>query len=125
MNIKLINLDTDYDLISSWYTKRNLNVPTRDSYSKIGFMAGNVCAAWLYQTDSKYCLIENAISDSDSTKEQRDQATDMLLEMMIKTATELGYKTMLTYTNHPSLMKKENEKFGFVITDLKLLCRSL
>jgi hypothetical protein len=66
----------------------------------------NLCAGFLYKTDSATCWAENYILNKDAPKEISKGCIDLLIQRLIIEGREQGFKLMMSSVNHPSLIKK-------------------
>lgn len=76
----------------------------------------NICAVFIYITNTPVCWIENYISRKDADKEIRDAALDLLVESAITKAAECGARMVMSCIRHASLGRRL-EKGGFVVSD--------
>jgi hypothetical protein len=95
--------DSDYQIISSWYRERNLIPLPREILPPIGFVVPDVACTHLYLTDGKVALFEGFISNPDTTRKQRVQAFDLIMETLLFTAKQKGYKMAVVLANHPAI----------------------
>lgn len=123
MKIKRIDLNTQYDLICSWYDKRNCPAIPKVALSEYGYMVSNedvgVAAAWLFPTiGSKNCWFGFFISNSDIENELRNKAMDYLIIGCEKIAHDLGYEVMMTVSSHESIQSRlEKHSFTLAVTN--------
>lgn len=74
----------------------------------------DVCAGFLYTTNSSLCKIEWIISNYKvKNKKVRSQAIQLLIDTLSSTAKELGFKVAFTYLLNENLIKKY-ENCGFI-----------
>lgn len=102
----------DYELIESWYNKRDRDMPEPASFSDMGFIADGRVAGWLYVTNSNMAMIEGIISDPDTIPSLRRESLTKLCGFLIDTAFMLGYTHIFGITEHPSI-EQVCEKMGF------------
>ncbi len=119
MNIKLFEKEKDYQTICSWWEKHNWPKIPLVMLPQTGYIIDNVCAGFLYQTDSNIAWLEFIISNPDITKENRSKALDILIDKLSETARGLGFTTIFTSSNHPSLINKY-ENNGFTKADFNM-----
>ena len=97
--VRLINLDADLPQIESWFMERGQTPPSHLSYPQIGAIIPNVAALFLYQTDSNIGFIEGLISNPATTREQRLDAMEALLDTLVSEAKELKINKLLSLAN--------------------------
>ena len=73
----------------------------------------NICAGFLYQTNSKTAWIEFVVSNKKYRENNRGQALELLINVLSIKASELGYTHIYTSLTHPVLMKRY-EQCGFI-----------
>lgn len=85
--------------------------------SDIGFVIEkdglNICAGWLYTTNSLIASIEFIVANPFAPKEDVDEGLDFLLECLSQRALKEGKRLVMTTINNPSLAKRL-EKLGYV-----------
>lgn len=118
MDIRLLDLNKDYETLSSWWTQRNHVIITKDFLSDYGVLASkngkDLAAMWLYPVVStKWCMVRFPIANPDTTKAERDAAMDLIINTLHLISKDMGYKYMFCTTNHPGLIKRL-KSFGFV-----------
>ncbi len=70
-------------------------------------------AGFLYLTSSKLCLFEGMISNPESDRIERGRAVDMLIDSVMKLASDNKATAMMIIGNHPKLLKRFINK-GFL-----------
>lgn len=98
--------ESDYEEMKSWYNKRNEDCIPIHFLPKVGFIIPNICVGFLYQTDGKFGLIENFITNPDADKKDRHEALDLLIQKLLDTAKELNYTYIIATTNDESILKR-------------------
>lgn len=111
MNIRRYE-DSDYELMSSWYIKRDLEPIPKASIPNIGYVAENKAAAFLCVTDSSFCFIEFLIASPETTKEERKKYTHELNLRLFKDAKSLGFNKIINYMENKSVINNLKE-IGF------------
>ena len=85
--------------------------------SDIGFVIEkdglNICAGWLYTTNSLIASIEFIVANPFAPKEDVDGGLDFLLECLSQRALKEGKRLVMTTINNLSLAKRL-EKLGYV-----------
>lgn len=85
----------------------------------IGDDKGDICAVFLYKTDSAIIWAENYISSKEARGKRRKDAMQMLISEAKKQAREMGYKVVMSAVKHDGLASKLKNN-GFVLADTKL-----
>jgi len=114
----------DYATVATWWEKHGWGVLPEDMLPDAGYVVemevdGKMEAAvagWLYETDSKICLLEWVVGDPDLPSKTRRRAVNILVEKLVDKAKDLGYKVIFTICKHPRLMKTYSEH-GFITGD--------
>lgn len=126
MNIRKVDIQKDYEMLAKWWLHHGWGDVPAIILPKEGFIVNEICAGFIYQTDSKIAWIEYIVSDPASEKEYRAQSLDILIDNLIKRAKELGFLVAFATLEHPALIERY-KKHGFVIGDSKVtnMIRSL
>jgi len=96
--------------------------------SDIGFVIEkdglNLCAGWLYTTNSLIASIEFIVANPFAPKEEVNISLDFLIECLSQRALKEGKRLVMTTINNPALAKRL-EKLGYVESgkDLKQYMR--
>lgn len=124
--IRPIDFSKDYEILERWWKEHNW-LPVHPSLlPKTGFIVDEVCAGWLYKTDSAFALLEFVVSDKNAEKDRRDKALNILINSLLEEADKAGFKVVFTSLEHPKLIERY-QKFGFKVTDKNMtnMVRSL
>lgn len=115
MNLrKYTNLD--YWTLTSWWHLHDWPCPDQEMLPETGFIVEDICAGFLYKTDSKIALLEFIISNPQTTKEKRANGLDILITALCEEAKKLEFKAIFTSVQHKKLIQRY-ENHGFVIAD--------
>lgn len=116
----------DYEALKGWWSAQKWEAPPLECLPTVGFMIEDVCAGFLYQTDSAFSWLEFVIANPDTDKKVRSEALDLVINALTKASKELGYKAIYTTLNHPKLIERY-QKHGFMKTDegITALVRSI
>lgn len=110
--IKRRVIESDFGVINKWFGLRGEpNIP-KGYFPDVGFIAENVGAGFLYQTDSTLCFIDGYISNPASTKAEREDAFEWITRSLLLTAKEHKFTMVLAYSQNPAV-KKWCDKFNF------------
>lgn len=93
----------DIAQVNEWELMWELNPSTLDHYPETGFIVDDVCAGFLYKTDSSICFIDGYISNPKTDKRVRKAALDMVTEKIFEVAKASGFNTCVAYTQNPSV----------------------
>lgn len=95
----------DYGVISKWCESWGWPAFPLEYLPTEGIVISDgdvdICAGWLYKTDSMVCWAENYISNKEATKEQRDKGLRYLIDELTEIARAFDYKLMMS-TIHSS-----------------------
>jgi hypothetical protein len=112
MKSRLFVYDTDYELVSGWWKKREHIVIQKDFLSDFGVLVEDdngkkLAVMWLYPLlSTKWCMIRFPITNPDSTKEERNKALDLVFDNLHGMAMDMGYKYLFCTTNHSALIER-------------------
>lgn len=124
--MKVVRFDKQkhFNMITEWYINRKQNMLPLEYLPETGFIVPNICAGFLYKTDSKLALIENYISCPKSDKETRSNALDLVTKSLIDEAKKYDFNVIMALTKLDSVRKRA-EKSGFqtVDNDFSILVR--
>lgn len=104
MKVDLFNLDKDYNIVEKWWKDHSMDPVPKEVLTKFGFMAYNekypIAAYWLFPIiGSELCMHLFFISNPDSTKEERDEALDLLMYTVHGAAKDMGFTKLMTTTS--------------------------
>lgn len=112
--------ESDYEMLSGWWTAWGWNPVPLMFLPKTGFIVSiegrDICASWLYCSDTPICWHENFISDKEAGRGDRDGALDFLIESMDEQARAMGFSAMFCALRHNTLIRRM-ERHGFTATD--------
>ena len=115
MNIREYK-NSDYWTLASWWTAHNWACPHQEMLPKTGFIIEDVCAGFLYKTDSKIAFLEWIISNPKSNKEERNKALNILINQLCEDAKKSEFEAIFTSSNHNKLIERY-KNHGFNLTD--------
>ncbi len=117
--------DSDFELINSWYEKRNLQPVDKIFLSSNGYIVDDIVAVWLYKTDSSIAWIENLITNPDAKTYERSRSIDYLLIHVCNEARSMGFKAIIGLTKLAAVSNR-CKSLGFkTIENYKFLSKSL
>jgi hypothetical protein len=112
-----------YDELVAWWQAWGWSPIPKDFLPADGIVVSfdkkNICAVFMYRTNTPICWAENYISCKDADKGVRQWALDLLIESLVEKAPSMGIKLIMSSINHPVLGKRL-EKSGFVVSDTNM-----
>lgn len=123
MEVRFLN-ESDYDSkLVGWWEEWGWIPPSKEMLpenSKCGVMISSndedVCAGFLYFTNSKMAWIEYIVSNKNYKKNDRAECIEMLINVLSKLAKEKGFNYIYASIKNTHLIKKY-EKCGFIKGD--------
>ena len=107
---------SDYDKLKGWWdfwkfpAPAIAALPKYDDELTTGLMVSSngidICAGFLYETNSALCWVEFIVSNPDSGKEERSEALSLLIDEFTEEAKRLGFGAIFASIKHPSLLNK-------------------
>lgn len=114
---------SDYEELSAWWTAWGWPPIPQEYLPPDGLIVSaegkNICAVFLYRTNSPICWAENYISCKDCERNTRQWALDLLIESAVEKAVSFGFQVVMSSINHPVLGKRL-EKGGFMVSDTNM-----
>jgi hypothetical protein len=102
----------DYPMISQWYLAQMEPCPPLDLLPKNGFIVEDICAGFLYLTDSRLGIIDLYISNPEISKDYRDKALNLVTLEIIDKAKEYNCRVLIA-TSNIAAVKRRTELHGF------------
>lgn len=107
----------DHEMVAGWWRAWNWPVIPPESLPQTGVIISNggvdVCAAWLYRTDSCCSCMGLFISNKDAPKAARKGCVDYLIRVISEISRQLGFTAILATVTRQSLVKAlERNGFG-------------
>lgn len=103
--------EDDYSVLCEWWKWHRFPAPPQDCLpdnGKCGIMlmkdGVNICAGFLYFTNSKMCWLEFIISNPQYRQPDRKDAIRQLIEELGGLASRKGFKAVFTSVKNPSLI---------------------
>lgn len=108
-----------------WNREWKWNYPI-DLLPETGVIIEDICAIFLYETNSNLCFVESFICNPTVPVEERDDALDKVVDVLLHLAKEKGFTHIMGYTKHKKVSERA-ERHGFLVgTDnYKAFYRSL
>ena len=104
--------DRDYETIALWWQAHGLDPIPLEFLPAVGFVVSQVCAGFLYQTDTDLALIEGLVSNPETPAQLRDEALDAVVEALCSEAKKLGYLAISGFTQVPKVVSRA-KRHGF------------
>lgn len=112
--------DDDYKLLCQWWKDWRWKAPSKQMLPDegksgiiISYGGVEICAGFLYYTNSGICFIEYVISNFYvKDRDLRKEAIDLLLELLSAVAKKDGYVLAFTFTGNPHL-QESFKRVGF------------
>lgn len=96
---------SDFLQISAWAREYDAHYDIKQ-FPKTGFIVDGIAAFFLYSTDSSVCFLENMIANRAVDREERNRALSLLVEAIIKEASDLGFTVAYATTDNPSVVAR-------------------
>lgn len=103
MLIRRFDKDKDYNTINDWSMQRSIGPIPKDLLPEIGFIIDDIACGFIIQTDTKMAFGEFLLSNPNTTKENRSEAIQMIMDKGFETAKELGYLIFYVNVSNPIL----------------------
>jgi len=103
--------------IIEWYKQWNMK-GSLDLMPETGLIVPNICAIFLYETNSKVCFIDGFISNKEVSDEKRDKCLDLVVSSLLHLAKEKGFKYIKADSRYQSVIDR-GIKFGFYLSPHK------
>lgn len=110
LKVEMYEEHKHYNIAVQWWKEWKWDVLPPDFLPAIGSVATYedkpVSMAWLYKTDSKWCLMEFFISDKSAKKEIRSDAIDLNIKHLLYVAKKLGFEAVHSMVQVKRLIKR-------------------
>lgn len=121
MNLRPIDLETDYATLTEWWKGHGWNAVPRAILPKLGVIAEHdgvqVAAAFLYMDNSVgVAMLEWLVTNPAANPVACVRSVSQVIQFLTERALELDYGVMLTSCRQPALVRLY-ERNGFVKTD--------
>jgi hypothetical protein len=115
----------DYDnVLLKWWKNWGWEAPPKDFLPETGLIVskGNIdiCAGFLYLTNSKVGLTEFVVSNKEYRDSDRGEALDFLLDCILELADENGCKYAHVILKNKSLLRRY-KRAGYIESDKNVL----
>lgn len=109
----------DYETVSGWWRAHKWPQVPSNTLPPNGLIVDEVCAGFLYCTDSPISWLEWVVADPTAPREKRDAALDTLIDSLIKVAKAAGRPIIFSSTKHPALAERY-KRHGLEQTDVEM-----
>ena len=115
---RLFSPKEDYDTIVKWWESWGWPILPLELLSKFGIIASlgdeDICAVWLYQTDSKFCWVDWYVSNKEISRKERKDGLLFLIKEAIKLAKEMGFYVIFSsISDKNKFLQKELVSCGY------------
>lgn len=114
--MRVIDIKNDYHVLCNWWRQHEWPAIPKDHLPVTGYIIDNVCAGFLYKTDSKIAWIEFIISNKECDKQLRNDGLNNLITKLTDVAKEDGFTSIFTSVSHPKLIERYSN-LNFNVTD--------
>lgn len=123
-NLRSVSKEDYEDVLVKWWKDWGWEPPPLDFLPETGLIVskGNVdiCAGFLYLTNSKVALTEFVVSNKDYKESDRGEAIDFLLDCIIELANQNGCKYAHVILKNKSLLQKY-KRAGYIESDKNVI----
>lgn len=121
MDIRIVTEDSYKSVLCKWWADWRWTAPSFDMLPSTGVIVsidGNdICAGFLYQTDSKMAWVEYIISNFEyKDRENRKKAIEFLINVLSELGKDNGFKYLYTSLKSKSLIERY-ANCGFITGD--------
>lgn len=117
--------DADYEnILLKWWKDWGWEAPPKDFLPETGVIVSkgdqDICAGFIYFTNSKVALTEFVVSNKDYKEDDRGDAIDLLIDCIVELAEENGYKYAHVILKNKSLLGRYKEA-GYLESDTNVI----
>jgi hypothetical protein len=111
----------DYKLLCEWWLEWEWPAMPLEALPKTGFVALSPsevpqAMAFMYHTDSNIAWMEWVTGNPNSSREDRGNAVNRVVQEVLDEAKKGHYRMVFTSVNHPKLLERLKTN-GFVVSD--------
>jgi hypothetical protein len=110
ISFDLFTPEKHYDLVSDWWKFHGWNVLPLTHLSQTGIVVNfdgiPSAAAWIYRTDSAFCLLEWIVASPEIRREKRTEVLNALISKSKEVAKNMGFKSIFVTARHESLISR-------------------
>lgn len=117
MQVVRFDPDKHLEMVEGWCKQHDMPGFPKGWLPTYGACVDGVACAWLYVTDSDLAIIENVITNPDTTHEKRVEAVGLITEEIARVAREnCKCKWLVGASKYESILRGAIEH-GFVVTE--------
>lgn len=116
MKTRLFDKEKDYATVCTWWVEHKWPIMPLVSLPKTGLVVDDVCACFLYTTDSDVMALAFPISNPKKSDEERSAGLDLMINDAKILAKERGIRLLATRASNKSLIERY-KKSNFKIID--------
>lgn len=98
--------------LENWFKQWGFDPKIIDYLPTTGFVIDDVCAAFLYKTNSKVCYIDGFISNKKAKKTIKEYCLNRVIESCLQLAVKEGFTKVMAQTKLETVINRAS-KFGF------------
>lgn len=115
------------EMITKWYKQWDMPIDDIIMLPPTGLIIPDVCAVFIYKTNSLICLIENLICNQECDLETRQQGLSIITNDILDMAKDCGFKKIISLVSNPKVIERitklsytiSEEKFHIMIRSFK------
>lgn len=111
--------------IDDWYTQWKMAPPFGGNVPPVGYIIPGVAAGFLGQTDFQVAFIEGLIANPRANKDERDDALNLIVSTIERTAKELGFKIIVGLTQRDAVLSRAKRHFFRVHGDFTMVAKEI
>lgn len=116
--ISIYNPETHQEQLLKWIEQWGLKPSILDMLPSYGLIIEDICAVFLYETNSKVCFMDYFISNKDKPKQLTDSGLDLISHVLFQQARQKGYKYIVGNTKHKAVADR-SLRHGFTVSEPK------
>jgi hypothetical protein len=120
MMLTVYDQETHYPILCEWWLAHGWTPMGPDFLPSQGYVIEDVCAGFLYCSDSRVAMIEWVVSNPEAAPRKVVRGLKVLLKGLQNLAAENDYTAVFSFVQQPRLQKLY-ESTGFVTTDENMI----
>jgi hypothetical protein len=120
ISVDYFNPEKHYETVAAWWKASDWPVVPLSHLSQTGLVVSNngapAAAAWIYKTDSAFCILEFIVADPAVRREARTNVISVLVSAAKMLCRSMGFQSIYMSIKNDSLAKRI-EAHGFKPTD--------
>lgn len=114
--MRKLDLQKDYPTLEKWWASHNWPAVPREALPETGLIIDDMCAGFMYKTDSCLAWIEWIVANKEAPRTLRAISLQKLVKGLQAEAKAQGFTKVFSAVKHPNLIKLYQE-LGFMQTD--------